>query len=69
LGLLRRYWRLQPTIPEEFLMFDSFTEQKLKDVKNLTKNYVLEHQREINTIGQILAHRALSLKKKRRRDD
>lgn len=63
-GLFRRYWRLQPTIPEEFLMFDSFTDQKLKDVKNLTKNYVLEHQREINTIGKILANRARYLKKK-----
>jgi hypothetical protein len=61
-GTLRRYWRLQPNIPEELLMLDAFSEKKLTDIENIAKNYILEHKREINTIGALLSHRARYLK-------
>lgn len=61
----RRYWRFQPTIPEEYLLFDKFTDQKIKDIINAVKNYVLDHEREIRELGQILSRRAQYLKEER----
>lgn len=65
-GTLRRYWRLQPNIPEELLMIDNFSEKKLTDIENIAKKYVLDHKREINSIGMLLAHRANYLKNSKR---
>lgn len=65
LGPLRRYWRLQPIIPESLLMIDLYAEKKLKELVNMAKNYVLEHKREIQTIGKILAHRAKCINNKK----
>lgn len=64
-GILRRYWRLQPNIPEELLMIDAFSEKKLTDIENIAKNYVLQHKREINSIGMLLSQRAKYLKNKK----
>ncbi len=63
---LRRYWRLQPSIPEDLLMIDNFSEKKLTDLANIAKNYVLEHKREIRTIGMLLSHRAQYLNKSKK---
>ena len=65
LGSIRRYWRLQPAIPESFAMIDIFADKKIRDIMNMAKNYVSEHKREINMIGRLLSHRAKYLNNKK----
>lgn len=64
-GAIRKYWRLQPNIPEELIIIDSFSEQKLNDIVNISKNYVLAHKREIDLIGMLLSQRAQYLNDKK----
>jgi patatin-like phospholipase/acyl hydrolase len=62
-GSFRRYWRFQPTIPQDSLLFDEYNEIKMKDMVNATKSYILDHAREIHDLGIILAKRAEYLKR------